>query len=168
MNRLILPLLLLLALSSCSTDEPKISTLDFVRIQVTNQNVTVPDGYIYLFYLGDYDVTSVPRKIDDYVFAVRSDGETIYPVSPISDGKYKLGVSLDYSGRTFYWKELSTLYGTPKSGKYLIFIKLTCDKFQSTYKVITINGNKLIKVNIPTSENFSEVVDSQWTITNDR
>lgn len=171
MKKLLLLLLafpLFIACSSSSSDDDNKNELQYVRIKVTSDDAVSPTGIVALFYLGDEDITNIYYVgslgiWDGTVVATRGDGESIFPVSKISGDKTV--ANKDYSVHSFYWNELSSIYGIPQAGKkYAIFVQLGIGNKPRAYKVITIDKNKDIEVHLPSADKISQLVEANWII----
>jgi hypothetical protein len=177
-NYLVLLIVLLcLLFSSCSkAGDDTENKLQFVQVNVTSDDSNTPTGIVALFYLGSskdyafasYDLKECPIVASSasgkIIGAYRNDGEQLFPISDVGGNKL---LSVGNKGVcTFYWDNLSTLYGTPQAGgKYAIFIKLNCGNYPRAYKVITIDKNKKIDVHIPSASKSSECVEANWNMT---
>jgi hypothetical protein len=164
---------LLLFISCSKTNDVKEKKIDFIQVKVTSDDSSTPSGIVALFYLGNdtinkYSLEACPNIAgygsDRIVYARRNDEELIYPISHV--GGDELFSSENYGVCTFYWNELSWLYGMPQvNGKYVIFIKLDCGKYPRAYKEFIIDGNKSINVHIPSASDYSDCVNADWKIT---
>lgn len=157
-----------LLFAGCSKEEDDANELEFVQIVVTSDDKNPPEGIVSLFYLGDKDLKDCPSLTptsNSLVYAIRSDGESIFPVSGSRGDKLVHGIKETSSVCTFFWNNLRTIYGTPMPGdKYAVFIKLSVGKSARAYKVFTIDKNKRINVHLPSASEYSQCVNAEWNI----
>lgn len=166
MKNLISFFILSLLFFSCSSDENTSNNdeLEFIQIKVTSTDASMPKGKIALLYLGDKNLESI-TVADGKIIGSTGSNEYIYPVSKKTEGEDLVNGKDNYSIKSFYWNELSSLYGTPQPGKkYVVFIKLKEGKTPIAYKVFTISKNSSIDVHIPSASEYSEIVNADWKI----
>jgi len=160
--------------TSCSKEENSERKLEYLTVRVTSDDSETPSGIVSLFYLcsgnsydfNGYDLKEPPNVANgEMVYAVTNHDERIFPISKFGGDKLITSSNKDCSIGSFFWNSLSTIYGTPLiNGKYVIFIKLSCGKYPRCYKVLTIDGNKMVNVHIPSASDYSECVTAEWQV----
>lgn len=169
-------LLLLFALvfTGCSSDDNENdSKLDFIQIKVTSEDITAPNGYVYLYRVSGHDLTSDEPNIwgieysPSLFYNYNGEKKIMLPISK-NGTKYNGDLLPDkdngYSVHSIYWSELSSIHGTPQPGdEYLVFVHLTNGNYAKASKRFTINKNSLITIKLPACEE-SQFVDAEWTI----
>ena len=161
---------------ACSKDDEdnndNSSSLEFIQVRVYSEDVTAPEGNVYLFYVENYI-----NEIDNMhpftrlewtpmiSYTSRVDGKSSY-MSPVSKygtkSKGRLGVYPDknYSVTSIGWSDLSSYYGTPKAGgRYVLYVALDDDILLKSSKELTISKNSIVEVHFPKA---SKKYDSRW------
>lgn len=165
------------ACSSGSDKEDEDDELEFIQLRVTSEDTPTPNGNVYLFKVNGYDIKSETPLFFNYgdiaytpTLTYKSNGEdkTMIPISEYgkkNKGDLLLNENEKYSTHTFYWYQLSSIYGTPKPGdEYLVFIVLRGDTYAKTSKRFTVTKNSKITVKLPTCKEESRFVEGEWSI----
>ena len=169
-----------LMFSGCSDDDEdkKKDELKFVQLQITSEDNTTPNGNAYIFKVSGYDLESDEplswainyTPVLHYTF--NGESEVMVPISKygkLYHGDLVLNKKDGYSVYSFFWDELSSIYGQPKAGdEYLIFIELRNGTYAKVSKRFVIERNSVIKVRIPTCKDVSKFVDAEWSISDYR
>lgn len=169
MRKSLFLLFAILFITGCSKDnDDNQKELQFIQVQISTENGTLPEGIVSVFYLNGYTINECPYKnpVTEAAIAYDEKGKMVFPVSKLEGDKMHKSESNGYSVATFYWDKLSSaIYGTPLANReYVVFIQLTNNDQQRAFKKITIDKNKRIKVKLPSSTEKKKEVNAQWTI----
>lgn len=172
----ILGMMLLMFLYSCSSDDNESGSnqLEFIQILVTSEDTPTPNGHVYLFKIGGYEIND--DKPNDWAidytpflsYEYNGERRYMYPISEYGSkyrGDLLINKDKGYSVHTFYWSMLSSLYGIPKEGdEYLLFVRLYNGTYAKSSKRFVITKNSLITVKLPSCTDKSEFVNGEWSI----
>lgn len=159
-------------LASCGGsdgDEDSSDELKFVIVKVISDDITAPDGHVFLFNADNSIATGEPnvslREKYDYPYYLDK-GKYVFPISGYGssyDGELLKNSS--YSSHAFYWSSLSSLYGTPKAGgKYTIVVMLENGTYGQAYNTMTITKNCVVTVCVSSSKVKSQFVYATWSV----
>lgn len=159
--------------TSCSKDDEKEDEeLEFVQIRVFSEDITAPNGQAYLFYV-ENNVDNIdnmkPSTLGDMYspWIGYNRNLVMYPVSEFgksTSGQLMVNQKKGYSELIFYWRDLSTTYGTPSPGRYVLFVSLSNGVYLRSYKELTITKNSIIEVSFPKANNTEYDVDANFVV----
>lgn len=165
--------------ASCSSDDDgdNAEGLEFVQIQVTSEDTPTPNGNVYLFKVSGHEIEDDNPLFWDWgkmayipTLSYKSNGESksMLPISEYgkeSKGDLLMNNDKGCSLETFYWDDLSSLYGTPKAGdEYLVFVALRNGTYAKASKRFVLTKNSIIRVKLPSCTDEAKFVNANWSI----
>lgn len=165
-----------LLLACSSDDEENSDKLKFIQIQVVSEDTPTPKGNVYLYRVDGKDIKSDKPSQIAYSpllwYNYNGESKSMSPISSYgsrSDGQLIMSPQKGYSSTSFYWNNLSVIYGAPQKGdEYLVYIELRDGNYARSSKRFTLTKNSLIKVKLPSHKEVEASKDNffegEWSI----